>query len=182
MFRKFNIILCFLLPNFLFSQLQNSSYNSLNLHSSSRVLSMGGDINSIVDDDISLALFAPSLLNQEMDKQIAFNFVDYVSDINFISFHFVKKLNDNLMFFSGIDAINYGEFDGTDEIGNTISKFSASQQIATIGMSKYLGNNFTLGSNFRLLNSNLESYHSFALSSNISATYYNKDDNFEFLQ
>ena len=178
MFRKYIIILCFLSPNILFSQLQNSSYNSLNLHSSSRVLSMGGDINSIVDDDISLALFVPSLLNEEMDNQIAFNFVDYVSDINFISFHFVKKFNNNLMFFTGIDAINYGKFDGRDEIGNTISKFSATQQITTIGMSKYLGNNFTLGSNFRLLNSNLESYHSLVLSSNISTTYHNKDANF----
>ena len=124
MFQKYIIILCVLFPNILFSQLQNSSYNSLNLHSSSRVLSMGGDINSIVDDDISLALFVPSLLNEEMDNQIAFNFVDYVSDINFISFHFVKKFNNNLIF-SGIDAINYGKFDGRDEIGNTISKFKS---------------------------------------------------------
>ena len=56
-----------------------------------------------------------------------FNFVDYVSDINFISFHFTKKFNNDLMFFSGIDAINYGQFDGTNEIGNIISKFSGSQ-------------------------------------------------------
>ena len=139
---------------------------------------MGGDINSIVDGDISLSLFVPSLLNEEMDNQIAFNFVDYVSDINFISFHFAKKFNNNLMFFSGIDAINYGQFDETDEIGNIISKFSASQQIATIGVSKYLGNNFSFGSNIRLMNSKLESYHSIALSSNISATYHDKDSRF----
>ena len=178
MFKKNIVILCVLLPNILFSQLQNSSYNSLNLHTSSRVLSMGGDINSIVDDDISLALFVPSLLNEKMDNQMSFNFVDYVSDINFISFHFVRKLNNNLMFFSGIDAINYGQFDGLDAIGNTISKFTASQQIATFGMSKYLGNNFTLGSNFRFINSLLESYHSVALSSNISATYHNIESKF----
>ena len=82
------------------------------------------------------------MLNEEDGQSKPFNFVDYVSDINFISFHFVKKFNNNLMFFSGIDAINYGQFDGRDEIGNTISKFSATQQITTIGMSKYLGNNF----------------------------------------
>ena len=53
---------------------------------------MGGNLNSVMDNDISLALITPSLLNEEMDGQIAFNFVDYVSDINFISFHFAKKL------------------------------------------------------------------------------------------
>ena len=36
----------------------------------------------------------------------------------------------------------------------------------------------SLGSNFRLINSNLESYHSLALSSNISTTYHNKDSRF----
>ena len=43
MFRKFIIISVFF-PNILFSQLSNTSYNSLNLNSSSRVLAMGGAI------------------------------------------------------------------------------------------------------------------------------------------
>lgn len=179
MLRRFIIISIFL-PNLLFSQIQNTSYNSLNLNSSSRILSMGGSVNSIMDNDISLTLITPSLLNKEMDGQISFNFVDYVSDINFISFHFGKKLNNNLMIFSGIDAINYGKFDATDEVGNTISNFNASQQIATFAMSKYLGQDFTLGSNIRLLNSYLESYHSVVLSSNISTTYNNKEKSFTF--
>ena len=177
MLRRFIIISIFL-PNLLFSQIQNTSYNSLNLNSSSRILSMGGSVNSIMDNDISLTLITPSLLNKEMDGQISFNFVDYVSDINFISFHFAKKLNNNLMIFSGIDAVNYGTFDATDEVGNTISNFNASQQIATFAMSKYLGQDFTLGSNIRLLNSYLESYHSVVLSSNISTTYNNKQKSF----
>ena len=177
MFRRF-IIISILFPNILFSQIQNTSYNSLNLNSSSRILSMGGNVNSVMDNDISLALITPSLLNEEMDGQIAFNFVNYVSDINFISFHFAKKLNNNLMVFYGIDAINYGKFDATDEVGTPISTFNASQQIASFGISKYLGKDFTIGSNIRLLNSSLESYSSVVLSSNISTTYNNKDKSF----
>lgn len=177
MFRKI-FILCILFPNILFSQIQNTSYNSLNLNSSSRILSMGGEVISVVDNDLSLALVSPSLLNEGMDKQISFNFVDYVSDINFISFHFAKKMKNNLMIFSGIDAVNYGVFNGVDEIGNVNSTFNASQQIATLGMSKYLGKDFTIGSNVRLLNSSLESYHSVVLSSNISTTYNNKERSF----
>ena len=95
-----------------------------------------------------------------MDKQISFNFVDYVTDINFISFHFASKLNDNLIFFSGVDAINYGQFEARDQIGNFVSKFGASQQIVTIGASKYLGNNFTLGSNLKMLDSNRGTHQS----------------------
>ena len=69
MFRKFIIISIFF-PNFLFSQIQNSSYNSLNLNNSSRILSMGGDVISIIDNDVSLAFQTPSLLNEEMSGQM----------------------------------------------------------------------------------------------------------------
>ena len=177
MLKRFIIISLFF-PYILFSQIQNTSYNSLNLNSSSRILSMGSDVISVVDNDVSLALFAPSLLNKRMHNQVSFNFVDYVSDINFISFHFSKIVNKNLMLFSGFDAINYGSFIVTDEVGNQINNFNASQQITTIGSSKYLGRNFTFGANIRLLNSQMETYHSVVISSNISTTYHNRESNF----
>ena len=177
MFRKFIIISVFF-PNILFSQLSNTSYNSLNLNSSSRVLAMGGELIAVSDNDLSLVFQAPSLLNESMNKQIAFNFVDYVSDLNFISFHSANKISDDWMLFSGIDAINYGRFQGADEIGNPVSEFSASQQIFTFGTSKKINQNFSFGSNIKLLNSNLESYHSISLSSNVSTTYFNSEKDF----
>ena len=177
MFRNL-IIICIIFPNILFSQIQNTSYNSLNTHSSSRILAMGGDVISIFDNDVSLANFTPSLLNEKMDKQIAFNFVDYLADINFISFHSAKKISENLMLFAGVDAINYGEFNGTDVVGNSTSNFNASQQIITLGSSKKLSDNFIFGANIKLLNSNLETYHAMTLSSNISTTYINQDSDF----
>ena len=176
MIRKFIIISIFL-PNILFAQIQNSSYNSLNLNNSSRVLSMGGDVISIVGNDVSLAFQAPSLLNKEMNRQMSFNFVDYVSDINFISFHYAQKISNNLMIFSGLDAINYGEFIGSDATGNSTSVFTANQQIFTLGTAKQISDKFTLGTNIKLLNSQLESYHSLSLSSNVSTTYFNKENN-----
>ena len=176
MIRKFIIISVFL-PNILFAQIQNSSYNSLNLNFSSRVLSMGGDVISIVDNDVSLAFQAPSLLNKEMNRQMSFNFVDYVSDINFISFHYSQKISSNLMIFSGLDAINYGEFIGSDATGNSTSVFTANQQIFTLGTAKQISDKFTLGTNIKLLNSQLESYQSLSLSSNVSTTYFNKENN-----
>jgi hypothetical protein len=138
---------------------------------------MGGDVISIVDNDVSLAFHAPSLLNKEMNRQMSFNFVDYVSDINFISFHYAQKISNNLMIFSGLDAINYGEFIGSDATGNSTSLFTANQQIFTLGTAKQISDKFTLGTNIKLLNSQLESYHSLSLSSNVSTTYFNKENN-----
>tara|TARA_B110000914_G_scaffold24318_1_gene18202 strand:- start:7391 stop:8302 length:912 start_codon:yes stop_codon:yes gene_type:complete len=138
---------------------------------------MGGDVISIVDNDVSLAFQAPSLLNKEMNRQMSFNFVDYVSDINFISFHYAQKISNNLMIFSGLDAINYGEFIGSDATGNSTSLFTANQQIFTLGTAKQISDKFTVGTNIKLLNSQLESYHSLSLSSNVSTTYFNKENN-----
>tara|TARA_B110000908_G_scaffold43312_1_gene52677 strand:- start:1288 stop:2199 length:912 start_codon:yes stop_codon:yes gene_type:complete len=138
---------------------------------------MGGDVISIVGNDVSLAFQAPSLLNKEMNRQMSFNFVDYVSDINFISFHYAQKISNNLMIFSGLDAINYGEFIGSDATGNSTSLFTANQQIFTLGTAKQISDKFTLGTNIKLLNSQLESYHSLSLSSNVSTTYFNKENN-----
>ena len=166
-----NIFFIIVLPLSLFSQISNSSFSSLNLNSSSRSTALGGDIISVVDDDVSLACVTPSLLNESMNNKIAFNFVDYFTDINYLSVHFATTISENLMLFSGFDAINYGDFIGTDDIGNQISNFSANDQILTLGISKVLNDKFIIGSNLRILNSSLESYHAFSVSSNLSVTY-----------
>jgi len=171
-----NILFIIFIPLSLFSQIDNSSFNSLNFNSSSRSISLGGDVISIVDDDVSLACVTPSLLNQSMNRKIAFNFVDYFSDINYLSVHFATNVSDNLMLFSGLDAINYGDFIGTDDVGNQISTFSANDQILTFGLSKILSDKFILGSNLRILNSNLETYHALSISSNISVTYNSQEE------
>ena len=172
------IILFAIHPVLLLSQIDNSSYNVLNLNSSSRILSMGGSIIAILDNDVSLSFSTPSLLNEGMNNQISFNFLDYVSDVDLISFHSAKKISKKIMIFAGINAINYGEFYGTDAIGNATQNFTASQQIIVLGSSKKLSDKFTFGVNIHLLNSNLERYHSLTLSSNISSTYFNKISNF----
>ena len=81
------------------------------------------------------------------------------------------------MIFSGLDAINYGEFIGSDATGNSTSVFTANQQIFTLGTAKQISDKFTVGTNIKLLNSQLESYHSLSLSSNVSTTYFNKENN-----
>ncbi len=166
-----------LLPLISLSQIINNSYNCLNINSSSKISSMGGELFSIIDKDVSLASQVPSLLNPKMDNQISFNFIDYVSDINFISFHSARLLPEGFMMFFGVDAFNYGIFDSYDESGNYINQFKANQQIFTLGSSKAISDRILLGTNIRFLNSKLEDYYSLSISSNISITY-DSENNF----
>ena len=168
------IILLFCLPLRILSQ----SFLFIDIEVSPRIESMGGVGIAIVDKDVSLAQTTPSLLNNKMHNYLVFSFTDYFSDINLISFSYATKWKDLGVFSLGIKAINYGEFELTDASENYLGSFSAHEQVITFGLGKKLNEKFTLGANLNLLNSQLETYHSFALSSNVSLTYFNPKNKF----
>ena len=51
--------------------------------------------------------------------------------------------------------------------------FSAHDQVFTLGVGKLLNDKFSIGVNINLLNSQYETYHAFAVATNIATTYYN---------
>ena len=40
---------------------------------------------SLYSEDLESGVFNPAMLNEKMEKQLSLNFVDYFSDINFVS-------------------------------------------------------------------------------------------------
>ena len=111
-----------------------------------------------------------------MNNNFVFGFSDYFSDINILSFSFARKI-DNLGITSvNIQTIDYGLFDYTDDFGNVLGEFSASDQIFSFSLAKKISSIFTLGMSLNLLNSKYSTYSSVALSSNISSTYFNNND------
>jgi hypothetical protein len=173
---------CFLfiigIPITIFSQNGNSSFEFVNTDFSSRSIAMGGSLISIYDNDISIAQTVPSILNNSMDNKIGFNFIDYFSDIKMVSFDFSKSINNIVCMSLGFSSIDYGEFQRTNEIGEQQSTFSASDQIFSLGIGRLLMQNLSFGVNLKFLNSNYDSYSSYALSSNVSSTYFNNDKTF----
>jgi hypothetical protein len=168
------ILLVFYFPLSLFSQVGGiSAFSFINVELSPRIEAMGGSGIAIIDRDISLAQTTPSLLNNKMHNSLVFSFTDYFSDINLIGFSFARKLKEFGVFSIGFKAINYGEFEYNDDVGNNFGAFSANDQVITFGLCRRLNEKITLGVNLNLLNSQYESYHAFAISSNISATYFN---------
>ncbi len=147
------------------------SFSSIDIDMSARSESMGGDVISIIDDDISLSQIAPSLLNKRMNNKMLFSFVDYFADINLLGFAYVKRLQDIAVFSIGVRAIDYGDFEYNDEAGNNLGSFKAGDQIITFGGSKILSNYFTLGTNFNVINSQYEIYRALVLYTNTSITY-----------
>ena len=153
----------------------NSAYEFLNLTNSSRQTALGGNLLSINDNDVSLALANPALINENLNNKLALNFVDYFSDINFGSVSFAKEFSKFGTFASSIQYVNYGKFTEADETGEISGNFSAAEYALTIGWAKKLSERFTLGANIKGIHSALYNYNSTALAFDVATNYYNPE-------
>ena len=173
------ILLVFCLPLSLLAQVGGiTAFSFVDVELSPRIEAMGGSGIAIVDGDVSLGQTTPSLLNAKMHNSLVFSFTDYFSDVNLIGFSYARKWKEFGVFSIGLKAINYGEFEYNDAVGNNLGSFSAHDQVITFGLGKRLNEKFTLGVNLNMLNSQYETYNAFALSSNVSVTYFNPEKEF----
>ncbi|MDG1348685.1 MAG: type IX secretion system protein PorQ [Flavobacteriales bacterium] len=173
------IIIVFCLPLGLLAQIGGTTaFSFMDVELSPRIEAMGGSGIAIVDYDVTLAQTTPSLLNAEMHNSLVFSFTDYFSDINLIGFSYARKWKEFGIVSLGIKAVNYGNFDHNDAVGNNLGSFSAHDQVITLGASRSLNEKFTLGVNINVLNSQYETYHAFALAANIATTYFNPEKAF----
>ena len=154
-----------------------STFSFLNLESSPRINSLGGYAPIVIDDDPNLALFNPSLINASMNSFVSLNYVNYYADINYGSIAFMPKISSKFQILSGIKYVDYGFFEETDEFGNIIGQFNASEYLFSLGSSKVLfneGNNlFNIGLSTKVALSQLYTDFSLAFLIDFSLLYVN---------
>ena len=155
-----------------------TSFSFVNIEHSPRIEALGGSAIAVFDNDVSLSQTVPSLLNPEMHNELAFTFGDYFSDINLLSFSYARDFKEIGVLGVSLKAINYGDFKRNTIAGYNQGSFSANDQVLTFGIGKKVYKRFFLGVNLNLLNSNYDTYTSFAVSSNISSTYFNPERRF----
>lgn len=148
-----------------------SAYKFLNLTSSARVAALGGNFLTIHDNDLSLALANPSLISPQMKNSLSLNFVDGFDGINygFASYGFnLSKLGS---FAGTMQYCSYGKFDNTTESGETIGQFNAGEYAFNLGWGRMLDSVFSIGANFKMIYSGLETYNSFGLAVDVAGSY-----------
>ena len=154
-------------------------YQVLNFPTSPRLAVLNEPI-SIWDGDVNMGMYNPSLLNPEMHSQLALNFVDYFVDINMVSATYAFPFKEVGTVGVSITSLNLGQFTKTDFAANTLGTFYANEQLLTAGFGKQLTKRISVGANLKMLLSTLESYQSFGLATDLSATYFNTDNNLAF--
>jgi len=155
-----------------------SAFSFINVEHSARIDALGGSAIAVFDNDISLSQTTPSLLNPKMHNELAFTFGDYFSDISLLSFSYAMFLPLTGVIGISLKAINYGDFERNSAAGYNYGSFSAHDQVLTFGIGKKVHEKLSIGVNLNLLNATYDTYTSFALASNVSATYFNAEKRF----
>jgi len=155
-----------------------NTYEFLNIPISARVAGLGGSIIAVHDNDPTLSLGNPSLLNSEMSGMVTFSYLNYFADINHGFVSYVRDFKKAGTFSAGIRYLDYGKFVETDEGGNELGEFSASEYAFVLGWGKNIDSSFSVGANLKPIYSSLYIYNSVGIALDFSGTYYNKQKGF----
>ena len=168
-------ILIYLQSN-VYSQLGGRGvYEFLNLNTSARIAALGGKQISLYDGDVNMAYYNPSLVDDDMNRKLAINYVNYFAGINWgnTSYLFHSKKLGNIVI--GITYLNYGKFIKADETGYLDGNFTASDYTFYTSYSRKIDSNITVGITVKPVYSQYESYNSFGIASDLGITYHNPE-------
>lgn len=150
-----------------------ATYSFLGLTNSARVAALGGEIVSLLDDDINTVFHNPALLSAGMHNNLSLNYVNYFAGVNYGYASYGYSAGEVGNFAAGMHYVNYGSFDHTDELGEYLGTFRASEYALNLFYSRvFLDSALTVGANLKPIFSSLEQYTSFGLALDLGVTYH----------
>ena len=169
------LLLVFLIcpSNFVYSQIGGlDNFEFLKLSTSARTTALGGSLVSVSDGDIGLAWNNPAIMDSTFDQQISFNHNFHFTGISNGQVSYGHHLDEKkISLIGGIQYVNYGTFDQTDDIGNIQGTFEAKDLAIGIGASKRLNERIQAGLMLKYASSNYETYTANALLADLGLFY-----------
>ena len=175
--KKLPVYLFIFLSTSLFSQIGGlKTYSFLSLPIPARSNALAGASIAIWDADVNLGYSNPALLSPASSKQLTFNHVNFVSDLNYGNFLYAQKLKKIGTIGLGLQYFSYGKFDGRDEYDVQTGTFKAADYSFNISIAKPVNKDSTLsiGATLKTIYSHYESYSSVGNAIDVGLTYHNK--------
>ncbi len=155
----------------------NKTYRFLDIPMTARAAALGGNNMSIWDNDINLIYSNPALLSPRMVKQAAFNYCNYVGDLNFFSVAYAQDFKKKGTAAMSLQTFNYGNFVGYDALGNKTGNFKANDFSLNVNYAKSLADSmFNVGLCLKTIVSQYEIYKSFGNAIDFGITFHNKNN------
>lgn len=150
-----------------------STYSFLGLTNAARVAALGGEVVSLLDDDINLVFHNPGLLTSGMHNHLNLNYVNYFAGVNYGYASYGYSLEGIGNFAAGMHYVNYGTFERTDELGQNQGTFRASEYAMNLVYSRlFLDSSLTAGVNLKPIFSAFEQYTSLGLALDLGVSYH----------
>jgi hypothetical protein len=174
-----NILIFSILFSPSFSQTGGDNvYEFLNLTHSGFVSALGGTNVSLNGNNLNLAYHNPALLNQQMNKTLALNYVNYFAGVNYGLAIYSQTIPEKGNFAAGVTYLNYGSFTGSDESGVITGNFHAAEYAFSTMYSREIDSIISIGINFKPVLSHLEDYTSFGFAFDLGASWKNRSNLF----
>ena len=174
MFKKLYFFFIFLGCTVSYGQIGGKyTYQFLNLVTSPRQAALGGKTITIYDDDVNQVNFNPATINPEMDNHLAINYGSYFGEVTYGTASYAYTYDRHLQTFQvGVNYVNYGNFEGYDENGQTTASFSGSETALSFGYAYNVPyTSIYIGANAKVISSTLESYNSLGGAIDIGAIF-----------
>lgn len=148
-------------------------YQFLNLVQSPRQAALGGKTLTVVDYDVNQVFYNPATLNEEMSKRLSVNYGNYYGEVSYGTAAYAYTWDRHVQtFHAGISYVNYGTFEGRDELGGLTSDFTGSEAALSLGYAYNVPwTDLHLGVNVKVISSTLETYNSFGTAVDLGMLY-----------
>ena len=154
------------------------TYDFLNMPNSARVAAMGGNFLAIDDNDITITVNNPSLINPELNNNLGLSYINYFSGINYGFATYSRTFDEIGSFTTTIQFMNYGKFEEYDETNTHIGEFTANEVALGIGWGRELTPHFSIGSNLRFIYSDFYIANSFGIAVDVAGSYIHDESQF----
>lgn len=171
----FSLLLA-VLPATALAQEYASAFNTLRLPASSHAAALGGQNVTLIEDEPTAGWYNPALYANVSDLSAGLDFMTYAAGSTWMGAHFVKAFGERHTMAVGVQYMNYGKMDETDEAGNTLGQFSAKDIVIGAGYSYLLSDRWTGGANLKMMVSNLADYTALAAAIDVGINYYDDEN------
>jgi len=156
-------------------------FSFLNLSSSARQTALGGNVLTILNN-VNQPTWNPSTINNDLDNELAANYVNFLADINITSVSFAHMINRQFgTVQTNITYLNYGKFIAADETGVETGSFKAYDLLLSLGYSyNILNSDFYIGINLKMINSVIENYSSIGIGGDLGILFANEYEPYVF--
>jgi hypothetical protein len=153
------------------------TYKFLQLPATARITAVGGSLISVKDNDVSLGLENPSLLNDKMHNWLNLSMSPYFADIVHGSTAYARKFDKIGTGAIGMKFIQYGDMIEADQTGEILGTFTAGEYSFSAGLGREFTNTLSAGANIKFIYSTLADFTSTGTAIDAGISYFNPESN-----